>query len=102
MKKVALASILAILVGVGISFAATQSYKLKVSSMHCDKCTGEIEKALKQVESAEIADVDLEAHALVVKFDNEKADLKKIEDVMKEAGFAVENAEEVKAEGDTR
>lgn len=101
MRKLTSLLLVALFVMAGASFAATKTYKLKVEGLHCEKCVGAVDKALKKLEGVTLKESNLETKELVIALDDEKVDLETVKKTVAEAGYKVEKAEEVKAEKDS-
>jgi len=60
---------------------------IKVEGMSCGHCQMRVKKAVEAVEGVKSADVSLQNKQVVLEYDEEKTNLKKVEDAIKEAGY---------------
>jgi len=69
------------------AWAATQTVKLDVPSMHCESCPITVKKALSKVEGVSKVEVSLERREAVVTFDDTKTDVLALTRASANAGY---------------
>lgn len=66
-----------------------EKHQIIVEGMSCGHCKAAVEKAVSALPGVELADVDLAAKTLTVKFDRLKTTLEHIKAVVDEEGYTV-------------
>ena len=66
-----------------------QKSRLKISGMHCAACAQTIEKALVKAEGVDKAVVNFTTETAYIEYDDNKADEKKLSEIIKETGYNV-------------
>ena len=67
-----------------------ENITLKINGMKCTGCSQRVEKALKNTDGIEDANVDLEKREANIKYNKDKLSYKEICDVITDIGFEVE------------
>lgn len=68
-----------------------QHTMVKIPTVQCDICKGNIEKALKKVKGINSANVDIDAKLVNINFDKSITDINKIEKAITSAGYDANN-----------
>lgn len=68
---------------------AADTVVLKVEGMSCNHCKMAVEKALLKVDGIISAEVNLAEKSVVITFDNERANVDKMKNVIVDAGYTV-------------
>jgi copper chaperone CopZ len=69
------------------ALATTKKSTIRVEGMMCSKCTGSVEKALKETAGVEKVEVSLQRKEVVVEYDDEKVTEAKLREVINATGF---------------
>jgi copper chaperone len=62
---------------------------LKVKGMSCSHCVNAIESALKELNSVETVNVDLNGNQVTLSYDQEVVQIEKVKEVIEEEGYDV-------------
>jgi len=76
--------------------AGENTVDVKVKGMTCGACVEKVKTSLEKVDGVTNAKVDLEKAVATVTYDDSKSGEKDLEKAVKDAGFKVEKAKEVK------
>lgn len=60
---------------------------MKISGLHCENCCNTIERALSKIKGISLTKVDLEENEVLINYDENKAELEKIRNTIRKAGF---------------
>ncbi len=71
---------------------------LSITGMTCASCAKAIERSVSKVEGISSANVNIATEKLTVEFDDLKADIDKIKEVIKKAGYGIQEKDENKRE----
>lgn len=76
------------------TFAWADAYTLTVEGLVCDFCAQGIEKKLnKNFKDQHIKDIKVDLNNKTVTFDSDKVDEKKLQELIKDAGYNLKNTE---------
>ncbi len=67
---------------------------LAITGMSCASCAKAVERSVSRVEGVSSANVNFATEKLSIEFDEDKTDINKIKEVIKKAGYGVEEQEE--------
>ncbi|MDE1765580.1 MAG: heavy-metal-associated domain-containing protein [Thaumarchaeota archaeon] len=60
---------------------------MKISGLHCENCCSTIEKMLSKIKGISLAKVNLGENEVLINYDEDKAELEKIRNTIRKAGF---------------
>lgn len=63
--------------------------EIKVGGMHCEGCSKRLTKVLSHIEGVSLAEVSLEDKLARIEYDENIANIRKLEETIEEAGFEV-------------
>lgn len=69
--------------------AASKTVTIKIEGMTCGGCTSSVTKALKATDGVEDVQVSLEKGEAMVKYDDQKVTVAKLQQVITDTGFKV-------------
>lgn len=65
----------------------TETVELKVQGMTCDHCKASVEKAMKEIDGVQSAEVNLDKGTVTVTYDPEKVDFDHFTEAIDDAGY---------------
>ena len=89
-KHVVISLIAALILLASTASAATRTVTLKVDGMTCGGCATTVERALKETEGVEDAQVNYERGQAVVRYDDRKVTVARLREVIQGTGFSCE------------
>lgn len=69
--------------------AASKTVTIKVEGMHCGGCSSSVTKALKATDGVEDVQVSYEKGEAIIKYDEQKVTVAKLQEVITNTGFKV-------------